>query len=430
VILALCWCELPAKVCAATHTAASCSSSDISEAIAAASSGDTVMVPAGSVTWTSNLAITKGVTLQGAGADKTIITSNYTPSRVGNTLAERNFLIVYKPAAPEKNEPFRLAGFTLDLAGKGSGIMLKNGTAAVIDKIRVDHNTIKNATHPEASMRAIMVRGNTYGVIDRNTFSGNAKNIDFYGADAVSWDNVSAAFGSAGYMYYEDNTFHIHNTPHSAGGGGKYCARFNTYVFSRNTGLYPWFDMHGNQPNAHHATMAAEIYGNTLTMTHDKGVGLFDQRGGKAMILDNNVITSASVSAKAREEYSDSISPTTNAQPQHVSDSYYWNNRRNGSTLVTAHESEDRCSAIAENSEFYNHNTAFDGTTGIGVGLYANMPSTCKPGVAYWATDKGGNWNTTNGTANDGALYKCTAPNTWTLYYVPYTYPHPLRQTE
>jgi hypothetical protein len=25
-----------------------------------------------------------------------------------------------------------------------------------------------------------------------------------------------------------------------------------------------------------------------------------------------------------------------------------------------------------------------------------------------------------------GLLYKCTATDTWTLYYTPYTYPHPL----
>jgi hypothetical protein len=309
------------------------------------------------------------VILRGAGAEETIITSHYDPVRVGNTLAERNFLIVYKPQAPEKNEPFRLTGFTLDLNNRCSGLMLKHWSPGFVDRIRVDHNIIKNATHPEASMRAIMIRGNTYGVIDSNTFSGNTKNIDFYGADRISWDNVSARFGSAGYMYYEDNTFFIRNTPHSAGGGGKYCARFNTYVFSRDTGLYPWFDMHGNQPNAHHATMAAEIYGNTLTMTRNKGVGIFDQRGGVAMIFDNNAITSASVSAKAREEYADSISPTTNPQPQHVSDSYYWNNRKNGLILVTAHEGEDCCGAIAENSEFYNQSSSFDGTAGIGVGL-------------------------------------------------------------
>jgi hypothetical protein len=71
-------------------------------------------------------------------------------------------------------------------------------------------------------------------------------------------------------------------------------------------------------------------------------------------------------------------------------------------------------------------------TAGVGVGTLAQRPATCTTGsesgsgVAWWATDAGGNWNTTNRTANDGALYKCTATNTWTLYYTPYVYPHPL----
>src|SRR5213593_4734233 len=44
-----------------------------------------------------------------------------------------------------------------------------------------------------------------------------------------------------------------------------------------------------------------------------------------------------------------------------------------------------------------------------------------------------GSWNTSEsnpyGVQQNGAsgvLYKCTATNTWTLYYTPYTYPHPL----
>jgi len=71
--------------------------------------------------------------------------------------------------------------------------------------------------------------------------------------------------------------------------------------------------------------------------------------------------------------------------------------------------------------------TAFNGTVGTGSGLLSARPTTCTPGfggtfgaspvgsfgVAYWGTD-------TN------TLYICTATNTWTAYYVPYTYPHPL----
>jgi hypothetical protein len=80
-----------------------------------------------------------------------------------------------------------------------------------------------------------------------------------------------------------------------------------------------------------------------------------------------------------------------------------------------------------------NATTPFDGTVGTGWGTLARRPTTCTPGVAYFATDQG-SWNTS--TSNpygvqqngaDGVLYKCTATNTWTLYYTPYTYPHPLQ---
>lgn len=82
----------------------------------------------------------------------------------------------------------------------------------------------------------------------------------------------------------------------------------------------------------------------------------------------------------------------------------------------------------------------FNGTTGTGWGTLANRPSSCTPGasgapgVGYFATDQG-SWN--QSTSNpygvqqngaDGLFYRCTATNTWTLYYTPYTYPHPLQE--
>jgi hypothetical protein len=75
----------------------------------------------------------------------------------------------------------------------------------------------------------------------------------------------------------------------------------------------------------------------------------------------------------------------------------------------------------------------FNGTTGCGWGTLANRPTTCTTGVTYFATDQG-DWNesATNpyGVQQNGAsgvLYVATATDTWTEYYVPYTYPHPLR---
>lgn len=66
----------------------------------------------------------------------------------------------------------------------------------------------------------------------------------------------------------------------------------------------------------------------------------------------------------------------------------------------------------------------FNGTTGTGYGTLANRPTSCTEGVGYWATDQG-NWNTYS-SSQEGELFVCTATNTWTMSYEPYTYPHPL----
>jgi hypothetical protein len=70
-------------------------------------------------------------------------------------------------------------------------------------------------------------------------------------------------------------------------------------------------------------------------------------------------------------------------------------------------------------------NPAGNCTAGVGVGTLANRPTSCttnsvsypagnSPGVGYWATDT-------------STLYVCSATNTWSAYYTPYTYPHPLQ---
>jgi hypothetical protein len=94
-----------------------------------------------------------------------------------------------------------------------------------------------------------------------------------------------------------------------------------------------------------------------------------------------------------------------------------------------------QCGIVAENRDYYlqlpnvNEPQSFDGSAGIGQGPLASKPSTCTTngttGAAWWGTDQG-SWNTSGNGFGNGVLYTCSATNTWTAYYTPYTYPHPL----
>lgn len=112
----------------------------------------------------------------------------------------------------------------------------------------------------------------------------------------------------------------------------------------------------------------------------------------------------------------------TGSWPRQVLEPVYaWGNTYNNSRQL---DLASPYPTIRENRDFYNQKTPFDGTLGVGVGTLEGRPKTCTPGVGYWATDQG-EWDSTH-DGPDGQLYVCSAPNTWTLYYKPYTYPHPL----
>jgi hypothetical protein len=391
-------------------------------AISEANAGDTIILPSGSAIWDDQLVITKNIILKAKTPGGTTITSNYSAPHLGNPNEDKNYLIVYRPSNPAAKELFRLSGFVFNMASKCLGLKLGNSSTTAVDQLRIDNNKFSNSPG-----RSIFITGTVYGVIDSNEFTGRGAIIGVHGLASTSWNNLTFDFGTADNIYVEDNVFNITDTAHDGGVGGRYCVRHNIYNFTNaSAGLYPFCDMHGNDPAANPSGMGVEIYENIVNiLSPGMGMTIFDHRGGKALLYNNNVITTGSVTTKCQEEHPDSDNPPASSpisgQPQHVSDSYYWGNRKNGTIPVYAYIAHTVDYGLLkgvvpqENREFWDENPSFDGTTGIGIGRLANRPITCKKGVGYWATD-------TN------TLYRCTATNNWEAYYTPYAYPHPLRR--
>ncbi len=403
-------------------TASSCALIDVQAAIATAKPGDTVVVPNGTATWTSALIINKGIILKAATQGGVTIINNTAASSQYGYDNPSNYVIAYVPLDETTGQPFRLSGFVIDGGGKRWTFLGKTGSPTLrIHQFRLDHCTFKNGYDNEG----LVFYGEIYGVIDNCTLYGVGREFAF---NDITWSNFTFDYGTANNRYYEDNVIYQldGDTTPEGGLGGRYCYRYNTFYNQASTPLQPWFDMHGNQgAGMNLATMGVEIYGNVV-YAGNKTIQMFDQRGGKLIAFNNNALNvSSGAPGKTREEYYDYTNPPeTNpaGQPQHVSDSYYWNQSINGSisydysigqtldyggTIGVVPRWDVHCFKEVQN---------FNGSSGVGVGPLSKRPVSCTTeGVAWWATDENKLYRWHNGQ--------------WELYYTPYTYPHPLRTT-
>jgi hypothetical protein len=416
---------LPLPASAVIINVASCSYSDVSTAVNSAQSGDTVLVPAGSCTWGSRLAITKSVYIIGAGIGQTIINNSYAPSLSGGSLDATKHLISIVPTTPADNPQIRISGFTFNFGTTSYGIYYANpSTTYDCTNVRLDHLAIS------AFSFVFQRYGLAHGVMDNCIIKGWMDG----GGSSTLWTTNGYEYGTASNFYFEDNTWQPYsNTTEifQAGNGAfRYAYRYNKITLPTDTQTFPLFDQHGNQGQT--GCFGAEIYGNNITantLAQRWFNMIYDQRGGKSLVYDNTVewsTTGVDVGMRIREEHQDSEGEglainAINGQPQHISDSYYWGNTKNGAALIPSLSNElgVPCSTCGvnvptENIHVWLEKTPFDGTTGVGTGLLLLRPTTCTIGVGYWATDT-------------KTLYKCNATNTWIAYYQPYTYPHPFR---
>lgn len=418
----------------------------VNTCFSSSSRGDTINVAAGSVTWANTLTLTHGISLIGAGVGNTVITDGTTKIISGQPDA----------TAIANDEKITITGFTFDgnstqdtlleLEG-ASGI---SGTKAYCCYV-IGNNKFQNTTTTSGQgviQSQANANGQLRGVIYSNTFDRcDTIMRGFSNNDTREWGNTAfnqLAFGTSDTLYFESNTIQFSSAYAGAnpgyieiGQGFRISIRYNTWNLANATNPAEVWDIHGFQnwsgvvDSGQTSTMIEENYGNTFT-----NMGTFrlvDHRGSWGLYF-NNILTGAGGNAiqlygmSTPGSCSSDINPTpTNYTPQ-VNNTYFFNNTVNGLSQPATMDGGNpiHCS-VTENSNWWNLNAGCTTSAcSTGVGTATTAPTgTCTTGVGFWVASTPGA-TVSSAVIQNGKLYKCTSTNTWTLYYTPYTYPHPL----
>jgi hypothetical protein len=484
-----------------------CGSGDVQAAMDQAVAGDIVEIPAGTCTWTENVAwdAPANVTLRGAGTsatgggDQTVIIDGY----------EANDQILSITVA--STGLFRMTGITFE-----TNDFTKDGGAIEVygpGNIRIDHCHLVGEEWNGG--KVILLGNGIRGVMDHCVldltdgmaiymYNGRVGEDDIAGN--YEWTQPTA-FGTSDYFFIEDNVI----TGHVSDGRDVYGTRIWD-GFSASKVVVRFNDVQQACLSETHdtghsgddrGTRSQEAYGNLVTSDLEffpnfTGVTI---GGGTALVWGNswdNVYKSKyrfNVTRKNDDTYAELPTPNgwgyagtafngtgsnwdgnedvstgypaidqpgrgigdllTGYFPNKVNDTtgtiawpnqalepiYLWDNYgdivpgwgdNEYSNVTGGRVQADRDYYAPADGIQTSPTSPFDGTTGTGWGTLANRPTTCTAGVGYFATDQG-SWNTSESNehgvernGDDGVLYKCSSTDTWSLYYTPYTYPHPL----
>ncbi len=413
------------------------------------------------------------------GTDQTIITDNNSgvTSLAFTTVAGKSLRITgiaYRYAtgrAPSNDGLWRFggSGTTLRIDHNhfytiaGCGIIGLGGAVTGV----ADHNYFESPSDvlnmPFELLNGANWNGETAGLGDKSW------------ADTEHW-------GSSQFLFIEDNRFRNGDIGDAVFGAARFVIRYNTIapdiVGGSLQGQLFW---HGIFDGRWRPTRAAEIYQNAFIQPGPIGYGYtaIPINGGTALVWGNTVtqyrwMMEIGYTRKDNSTYNYGSPPTgwgncngtsgtvwdgpggypcmdqpgrgagdllsgypisatvnrrTGTQAwvqQALSPIYIWGNTYTpaGGYSPTGQVNAGPSAMIAANREYYhNVGASCSGAnclTGIGSGTLAARPPNCTagpggntPGVGYWATDQ-------------NTLYVCTATNTWSAYYTPYTYPHPL----
>ena len=398
-------------------------------------------MPSGTQTWNTALTVTKHISIIGGyGGGTTTVVSGTKP-------------VLRVSPSNDNNSLLRVSNITFDnngMTGGGlDGTITFEGSysfgVALPSQVRVDHCTFIRHT----GYGAIFVRNFFYGVVDNCSFgTATYPNTAYYSLFLMGnsdndlwWGNYpfnEYELGSYKNVYFEDNKFYHTNNDSIRVSAGQYgcrgAYRYNTIYNSTSDGVW---ETHGYS-NGQDSCFGMELYGNLFIV--NQAIALVKTRGGSSLYFNNTVSgTTGQMISYAYSDVAlgDSCSPGY-PNDQSVHDTYTWNNRNNynGTTGLTGGTADlDGCGTYNDRP-LAGRDIVGDTTSPASATAGSSLPGTCTTGSSYWLTTQSttdltnlvGDKNTNpNRLTIIGDLYKCTSTNTWTWFFTPYNYPHPLR---
>ncbi len=270
---------------ATTINANSPSEPDVAAAIASATDGDTVIIPAGTATWTRTLSIKKAIELRGAGIGKTIIKDGV---QQGQTM---NVVLVPAKVTRVTGIEFQDGGRPNSTGEAPIGVFRIDGSNMDGSQLRWDHCKFDN-------LNGFFVPDTVIGVFDHNIvmIGQKAGTPEFMYPYGMRWNGgwygdgswaAPAGWGSSQFFFIEDNTF-INSNPTYQGyftdgfGGARIVVRHNT----SSGGL---FSNHGTESAGRiRSARAFEIYKNNISCNKlNRFPG--GSRGGSTLFHDNTI---------------------------------------------------------------------------------------------------------------------------------------------
>ncbi|HEV2327399.1 MAG TPA: hypothetical protein VGY56_01275 [Verrucomicrobiae bacterium] len=282
--------------------AASGQYADVRNAVAQASAGDVVQLPAGTNWWAETLSL-NGVSLIGAGTNSTVIIDEENRSVSAQ-------IINVNPVAGTFLEiaNIQFEGGVTNTGPNYNGCLTVNGVSGA--SWRIDHNVFNGLYG-----KNIVTSGDSQSVIDHNTFYEKYISVCCYGyipgdgEGDISWSTAPTyGLDSSNCLYVEDNYFTNTTTwlgsvgATDGNGGGRIVFRYNTVMNDS------WND-HGTESGGRVRSMRSfEVYGNTFTCP-PTATSLYPIyaacmiRGGSGLIYSNVINGYSAVAAIRNYRY-------------------------------------------------------------------------------------------------------------------------------